>query len=305
MCNKEFFSKYTLARHNETSKSCNSTRIFINESKENHEKEMKELKETHNKEIEQYKEKNLKLEEMIGKLNLTIQENKRKFNEKLKLVEGEVAKEYNEKLLNLNQKQSETMAKNMKGTTNYNTINIAIEPFRYVEYVDVTDDMKAVGDILEKHGLAKGCLELFKRYYKKVPPNILIQDYARNKMTVYTEEGWKQEPFGKFINKIANNLKDIVEQCIPFKLEELRVRKDNARSEIEERKIQRIIEQFEEYELRFDDPDKYPIFVSFQEMLNHKNNIEAFKTIIKNMDEKNLRPRIKKINEETEEETTK
>jgi len=299
ICGKDFSNKYSFNKHQTTSKNCGSLRNVINQNKEKYENEIRELKESHTKEIDKYKKKNLKLEEIIGKLNLAIQENERKFNEKLKLVEGEVAKEYNDKLLNLNEKQSEVMAKNMKGTTNYNTINIAIEPFRYIEYVDVTDDMKAVGDILEEHGLAKGCLELFKRYYKKVPPNILMQDYARNKMTVYTKEGWKQEPFGKFINKVAGNLKDIVEQCIPFKLEELRVRKDDARSDFEERKIQRIIDQFKEYELRFDDPDRYPIFVSIQEMLKHKNNIEALKTIIKNMDEKNSRPRVKKIMEET------
>ena len=227
-CEKSFIQKCHLNRHMRESNLCRT----LKERNEENQKEIdrlrrqveelfsiKQLAEKRKIKCDQLKDAvRLLLDERTTSMT-TIEELERKLADKDKKHQAEIFKLNDDKNYlfhklciaetRVEEKQQAAemvveVAKNKKSSGNKTIINntVVLQDFRIMPVREFAADFGELTDIIREKGVEKVCQHILEKYYWTIPPNIIINDQARKKISVVRGNKWVQESWDSLVHEL-------------------------------------------------------------------------------------------------------
>ena len=114
----------------------------------------------------------------------------------------------------------EAVKVNNKSSTQNNTIiqnnTVVLQDFRIMPVKEFSDeDLDKITDVIRDNDVYKVCLYILQHYYYTIPPNIIIQDQARKKISLVRNNEWVQANWNNVVDDLYyRSFQQIAYTCI-------------------------------------------------------------------------------------------
>lgn len=219
ICNKQFNHKGHFTKHVNDNVKCNTI------------KELNQLQQLVNKKKEKYNklkiiandifnEKNIAQAKII-ELEKMLKDQKKKHKKEIYNLNDEKNLYYHEMIVAQQrmEERSRTTKEMIEMSKTNNTIinnTVVLQDFRIMPVKEFSDDdLNQITDVIRDNDVYKVCLHILKEYYGTIPPNIIIQDQARKKISLVRNNRWVQESWNNLIDDLYyRSFQKVAYMCI-------------------------------------------------------------------------------------------